>query len=851
MCLAWCLTVSAKPLHAQEPTANPEREAARSASAGLVAPELLETATARLPDGAAPLAVPVQLEVDREGRVSACAVRESTGEALDAAACDAARQYHWKPGLRNGVPIVARVTVVVAFEAPPASTSPPPIAASAPPPPAPYRSAPQEVTVRGRQAEAVRLAQSSEAVTVQDMTAARRESASTGEVLARVPGVSVRRAGGLGSEEVLSLVGLSDLAILVDGVPMGFGSFPLGVSSFPVNLIERLEIYTGVVPLRFGAAALGGAINIITRRHRETYANTSLELSSFGTRRFTLGGGYRHERTGIIINATGFYDHADNSYPIDVRIPDDYGTIGPARVRRFHDAYRAYGGTLEVGVVDKPWARELFVGGYVDSTMKETQSNPTATVPYGEPVQRTDPWGVNARYGVDLRQNLHVDGNVSYAYLLRRYSDPMNWVYDWRGERVARRMNLPGMAPKGDNTERWDRSVLGRLNAQYDLALGHTLTASTTPTYTLASGDDKMVRNDGRDPWERVDRLSERKHRLSMVSGLEYLANAWSVPAAWRPRLPVTPGVRIVHDDADYRLQNQLFVKHYFYDVWFDQFLSRADNEGEIGTRAARNTSSTFGLGDSARVRCLPELMVKLSYEYATRLPKNDELFGDGALVLDATNLLPETSHNLNLTPIFDAKRTGAGDFHLEANGFFRDVRDVIMEVRNDRYTWSANVASARSLGVTAAFQWLSPGRYVTLNGSGTFQDYRNTSSGGPLSAFHGLRMPNQPFWFASSAARLHLERLFTRDMLDVFYTMRYAYAFYVGWEDLGRRSFKRLVPDQLTHSAGITYLVRTSSTTSTITFELQNLADAAVFDNFGIQRPGRSVALKLTSDFN
>ena len=37
-------------------------------------------------------------------------------------------------------------------------------------------------------------------------------------------------------------------------------------------MIERIEIYKGVVPITFGADALGGAINVITRKADTTTA---------------------------------------------------------------------------------------------------------------------------------------------------------------------------------------------------------------------------------------------------------------------------------------------------------------------------------------------------------------------------------------------------------------------------------------------------------------------------------------------------------------------------------------------------------------------------------------------------
>jgi len=44
-------------------------------------------------------------------------------------------------------------------------------------------------------------------------------------------------------------------------------------------------------------------------------------------------------------------------------------------------------------------------------------------------------------------------------------------------------------------------------------------------------------------------------------------------------------------------------------------------------------------------------VLAKISYEYATRLPRPDELFGNGVLVDSYASLKPEQSHNLNGGP--------------------------------------------------------------------------------------------------------------------------------------------------------------------------------------------------------
>jgi TonB family protein len=679
--------------------------------------------------------------------------------------------------------------------------------------------APLEVTVRG-QSEAERRRQSAEAVTVIENEQAKRESSDLGEVLARTQGVGVRRAGGLGSGQRFSLNGLTDdqVRFFLDGVPLELAGYPFGVANVPVNLIERIEIYSGVVPVRFGADALGGAVNLVTDDHlRGHKVAASYEVGSFDTHRLTLFGRYQHEPTGFFARATGFFDYARNNYPVDVEAPDERGRLSPVRVYRFHDAYRAGGGNAEVGLVDRPWAKRLLLRVFVTDYDKDYQHNVVMTVPYGEVNYAEMSSGASLRYEQPLGRGVSLSAFGGYAYTRSRFLDVATCVYDWFG-RCVRDRTTPGETDTRPHDQvYWDHSGFGRVNLSWRIHPAHALRLSLAPTYLTRTGDERRQSDpDGRDP------LTAARKLLTFVNGVEYQLD-------------------LLRD----RLQNILFVKEYV------QILhSEEPRPGGVFRQRDRDTHR-FGVGDGLRFRFTPWLYAKASYEWATRLPRPDEVFGDNAFVIANLELEPETSHNVNLGLTLDARDTPSGSWRATVNGFLRDAHQLIVLLGNDRVQSYQNVFGARSLGVEGAVGWTSPSEYLVLDANATYVDLRNTSSEGAFGDFEGDRIPNRPYLFANASARLQLRRLFAPgDELSLTWNTRYVHKYFRGWESVGAVEFKQVIPAQLVHGVGLGYLVRGDHGSLSTTLEVQNLTDAPVFDLFGVQRPGRAFFGKTTAEF-
>lgn len=104
-----------------------------------------------------------------------------------------------------------------------------------------------------------------------------------GDALKDVPGVTLQNYGVTGenySSNRLYINGSSNLVVLVDGMRAnvnGSTSGALSPSEYAnLDTVERIEILKGSASTLYGADAVGGVINIITRKQTENGVRTSI-----------------------------------------------------------------------------------------------------------------------------------------------------------------------------------------------------------------------------------------------------------------------------------------------------------------------------------------------------------------------------------------------------------------------------------------------------------------------------------------------------------------------------------------------------------------------------------------------
>ncbi|GAB3098009.1 TonB-dependent vitamin B12 receptor [Lysobacter terrae] len=135
----------------------------------------------------------------------------------------------------------------------------------------------------------------------------RLQPASLPDLLRGQAGLTITNNGGMGKESSVFLRGAeSDQTIvLVDGIKIGSATLgKAALQDIPVDQIERIEIVRGPYSSLYGSEAIGGVIQIFTRRPRGAFSpNFSFAVGSHKTARMAAGLGGRGEKGWYSVNA--------------------------------------------------------------------------------------------------------------------------------------------------------------------------------------------------------------------------------------------------------------------------------------------------------------------------------------------------------------------------------------------------------------------------------------------------------------------------------------------------------------------------------------------------------------------
>lgn len=630
-------------------------------------------------------------------------------------------------------------------------------------------------------------------------------------ILARTVGVTIRASGGMGSTSRLSVRGLEGkrIGFFIDETPMADQSDFLDLNDIPIDMIDRIEIYKGVVPAKFGGSAMGGAVNIVIKEYPDHYADVSYQRESYNTNRFQTVLKKNDRKHGLVYGVGGGFNYAENDYVME----SPY--VRGLKIKRDHDTYKKVlmGGSMKA---HNWWFDEVELEPVYLRTYHEIQGIDTDI---RQAHTKSDGFLLNFKLEKDdfFVEGLDFDMSTAVAYTRYHMTDTAKTYYDWTGEGYPTPSVYGGeitsnrFASDSDNRK---LTLLNKLYIEYLISKRNSVIFnSVLQTADGRPSDDLKILSLGK----KVDFDSRMR---SWVVGLTY-----------------------DYRSLDQRFLNSLTGRYYWYgmDTRYQNIYVNVPSE----PITLRKTS--WGYSEAMRYRITPGLMAKLSGGYDVRIPAENELLGDGATITPARDLLPERNLSANAGLLYDLTGIHPSNLQIEVNGFYMHVDDMIRFVKGILGAQYQNFGQMRTLGVEAEVKAdMLPCLYGYANV--TYQDLRDTrdhEAGTEIpNPTKGKRMPNIPYLMSNAGLEFHKENLFggtgqnTRLFADMSFIEEYFYDFEL------TRNEKRRIPRSLTLDLGFEHSFFDQRLY--ISGSIKNVADATVISEYNCPLPGRTLGLKL-----
>ena len=650
-----------------------------------------------------------------------------------------------------------------------------------------------------------------------DATKLTHLNSNAADMLAKASGVKVRETGGVGAESQINLNGFTGQHVrtFVDGVPISrASSFQIG--NIPTELIDRIEIYKGVVPVTFGSDALGGAVNIVTRRSNAQYANLSYTFGSFNTHKSTLNvGAPLTDNIGIELNA--YQNYSDNSYKVLTHYLDlTKGIYSKDRqwFKRFHDRYHNEVIIGKVNIFKEPWADKLSFSLNYNQEYKQIQNANLMQIVFGGKYQTSYTYSTGIEYEKkNLLKGLSFSVVGRYDLTTTNVVDEENRIYSWDGSYRIKPTKGEAMY---QNTVFEGKTAYVAAHLDYWLSEKHFLQLTHTFSHYYRLTKSQLFTPFSSDA-DFMDRINQKN-----ITGLSYKYvpnDQWTVLAFGKYYTAKVTGPAVVSGHG---------------------YLSVYEDHTEL--------TNALGVGVGSSYEFSKELLAKLSYEKSYRLPNDRELFGDGDLEIGANQLRPEHSENLNVNLSWQPETNGHA---LLAEGGFalRYIQDyIIRNVASTGAATSKNHGKVLTLGGDFTLRYFYQ-KTFSVGGNLSYMDMRNRerkNTNGADSVTYGDRVPNMPYLFGSADATYTFDSLLTQDDgLTLGYNLAYTHEFFLSWQSEGA---KITVPTQLSHDLSLTYTAPRNK--YTLSVEVKNFTDALLYDNYSLQKAGRAFYVKASYRF-
>lgn len=642
------------------------------------------------------------------------------------------------------------------------------------------------------------------------------------DVLNNVAGLNMRSDGGVGSSTQINLNGFTGkhVKVFMDGVPMEGNGSAFYINTIPASMADRVEVYKGVVPVDFGGDALGGAVNIVTRRNEGFYIDASYSFGSFNTHRSNVNTGYT-AKNGFTASLSIFQNYSDNDYRVKTQYTD-LGTNSVSneeyRFRRFHDRYHNEAVVVGIGVVGKRWADKLLFGATYSHDYAQIQNANLMKIVFGGKHRKTGAWAPTLQYEKkDLfAKGLQFKLSARYNIVTTNNVDTVARQYSWTGDWIPTETQGEGVPTLAEYKGKTAYVVA---NLRYKLGTQHFFSLNN-----MFSDYRRQTTDNSANAVQSTAATFMRRINRKDVLGLSYKymhGDAWNLVA---------------------------FTKYYNSHVRGPVNVSATTGRQEYEEQA--RSIDALGYGAAGTWFVSPQWQSKVSVEKSYRLPTDIELFGDGDYETGDASLKPENSLNLNLNVSYDCHFATYHNIGFDLGLFYRGVHDYIIRTIGSKGTAvSSNHGNVRGLGGDIALRYgFKDALAAGMNFS--YQDMRDReplNAIGAPSVTYNNRVPNLPYAFGNADASYTFHNLMGKgSSLTVGYVFRYVNKFFRSWEGEGAKLY---IPKQMSQDAMVS--MSFNEGTYNVSFEANNFTDAMLYDNYSLQKPGRSFTIKLRYHFS
>lgn len=512
------------------------------------------------------------------------------------------------------------------------------------------------------------------------------------EVVARTPGASVRSLGGLGQFSAVSLRGSSpqQVAVFLDGVPLGSSVAGLvDLGSLPLDGLARIEIHRGHVPIAFGSAAIGGAIDLVgAPAWRRPAASVQAGVGSFGaheTRLWLRGPLGRRGRTAGAL-ALG---HA--------------GAAGD-----FPFAYD--GGTPDVGGDD--------------ATVRRTGNDYERVAVHGRLDHRRGPWRASVQQLVQHKEQGVPGPAAAQARRVRLGSLTARSVLAVRRHGVGGPGGrLEWLAGLGVSAQRY-RDPAGEVGLAIDDQRLAGLDVYLSPRLRLPLW---------RDAW--LGLVADQRSEVVAVD--ERAPTAGTSGDARRTRLSYGAGVQL----EQFALRDRVLVVPALRVDGLDSRFAVPAGAGEQADQGADAAALGVAPRVGTRLRAWPGVELRGSVGRYFRPPTLAELFGDRGYLVGNEGLRPERGLAVDGGVVLDRAFRGTA-YYAQVAGFATWSEDLVTWVSAGAVARPINVAGARARGLESAIAVVPAARWLTLHANYTLLDTRSDAAD---PAQRGRPLPGRP----------------------------------------------------------------------------------------------------------